>query len=379
MSITPDPFQAKVKLTVRAKNGQLELLEGVPFPILQEGTVGDLTVRASAFGNDPIVAWLRYDGEVEILPAGKRLLVGINPKDTPGELTNKHFMLNDSQRNISENPPWMHYVEVVLGQSLVLFLHGTDKPTLADCHCAIPALKQEAASVNQAYSLVSTAFEPTRRAHTGNVFERVFYQNEDGFWVPLDHLRDEVEALLERRVRFAWLYRAVAIEAKAYPACATVQLSLLNEAEDWFANLVNYLKQHEEPVYSAFNQHYVQMLEVEKPPIGLEPIDWSGWNRLAEIAAQLHAARRQLVSIDDFSQRICQSLVNIWRLVQVSDIFLEYDIRSMMEWATNILSAVWKSCDSSAIRSQLLKIFEQLNSDQRQQLLQHAQRLQQVR
>lgn len=378
MSIIPDPFKAKVKLAVRVKDGQLELFEGVPFPLLREGALGDLSFLSSAFGKDPIVAWLRYDGEVEVLPEGKKLLVGINPKDTPGELTDKHFALKDTQRSISENPPWMHYVEVILEESLVLLLHGTDKPTLANSQCAIPALEKEAESVNQAYSLVSTAFEPTRRAHTGNAFERVFYQNENGSWVPLDHLRDEVEALLEQRVRFAWLYRAVAIEANAYPACATVQLGLLSEADDWFANFVSYLKQHEEPVYSAFNQHYARMLEVEKPPIGLESIDWSGWNYLAQIATKMHATQRQLVSVDGFSEVICQSLVNIWRLVQVSDIFLEYDVRNMMEWATSILDAIWKSHGSSAIRTQLLEVFERLNADQRQQLLQHAQGLQQA-
>ncbi len=372
MSIIPDPFQAKVKLTVRVKDGLLELLAGVPFPTLHEGSLGDLTVLASAFGKDPIVAWLRYDGEIGVLPEGEKLLVGINPKDTPGELTGKHFPLKDAQRSAVDNPPWMHYVEVVLKESLVLLLHGTDKPTLADCQCVIPALEQEAESVNQAYSLVSIAFEPTRRAHTGNVFERVFNKNENGFWVPLDHLRDDLERLLERRTRFAWLYRAVAIEANVYPGLPDMQLRLFEESDNRAPTLIDFLRRYPKQVVAAFNRCCEKIAGIPKPPITLTSYDWLGWEQLTMVAAQLSAERRQLISADGLADWVGQSLLNIYRLLDSEDIFADDDIRRMMGWATDMLESIWQSCGKSGLRARLISIFEQLNVNQRSQLLQYA-------
>jgi len=49
-------------------------------------------------------------------------------------------------------------------------------------------------SINHAYTLIATYFEPHRRASTGNVFDKVFYQrSEDGKWVSLRTLRDEIQ------------------------------------------------------------------------------------------------------------------------------------------------------------------------------------------
>jgi hypothetical protein len=33
-------------------------------------------------------------------------------------------------------------------------------------------------------------FEPWRKAHTGNIYERVFYEKSNGNWGPLHELRD---------------------------------------------------------------------------------------------------------------------------------------------------------------------------------------------
>ncbi len=51
------------------------------------------------------------------------------------------------------------------------------------------------ASVNQAYTLISTHFEPQRRSHTGNIFNCVYYREEPlNTWQSLRHLRDQLQA-----------------------------------------------------------------------------------------------------------------------------------------------------------------------------------------
>jgi hypothetical protein len=41
-------------------------------------------------------------------------------------------------------------------------------------------------------------FEPWRKAHTGSIYERVFYLERDQHWYPLKDLRDRALATAER-------------------------------------------------------------------------------------------------------------------------------------------------------------------------------------
>jgi hypothetical protein len=45
-------------------------------------------------------------------------------------------------------------------------------------------------SLNQALTRLSEVFEPWRKAHTGSIYERVFYCGQNGRWAPLKELRD---------------------------------------------------------------------------------------------------------------------------------------------------------------------------------------------
>ncbi len=71
-------------------------------------------------------------------------------------------------------------------------LGGTKRGTLADCKCGIPALSREAASVNHAYTLISNIYEPHRKGHGGNVFQKVLCRDGNGY-DPLDSLRKQAE------------------------------------------------------------------------------------------------------------------------------------------------------------------------------------------
>jgi hypothetical protein len=55
-------------------------------------------------------------------------------------------------------------------------------------------------SLNYAFTRLSEVFEPWRKAHTGSIYERVFYLEHDGFWYPLKDLRDRALATAERKL-----------------------------------------------------------------------------------------------------------------------------------------------------------------------------------
>jgi hypothetical protein len=55
-------------------------------------------------------------------------------------------------------------------------------------------------SLNYAFTRLSEVFEPWRKAHTGSIYERVFYLEPDGFWYPLKDLRDRALATAERKL-----------------------------------------------------------------------------------------------------------------------------------------------------------------------------------
>jgi hypothetical protein len=64
---------------------------------------------------------------------------------------------------------------------------------------------EEVDSLNYAFTLLSDKFEPWRRSHTGNVYERIFYQEENGILHPLNVLRNAAIASEEQKfIRRQW-------------------------------------------------------------------------------------------------------------------------------------------------------------------------------
>lgn len=65
---------------------------------------------------------------------------------------------------------------------------------------ALAGVDGPADSLNHAFTLLSEILEPWRKSHTGNVYERVFYQDSDRYWYPLRDLRDAALASAERQI-----------------------------------------------------------------------------------------------------------------------------------------------------------------------------------
>jgi hypothetical protein len=183
----PDRFARTVSLNIRVVKGQIKLADGGTLPVLREGAYGELIVSAEAVADEKVRQDLTSERRVQFLPSGTKLWAQVRAEPIPASL--EKFR---NETRIWPGEPGL-FVPFILNKSLDLVLRGSKFALLGDCPCVVPALNCNAESVNQAYTLISTAFEPTRRSHTGNVFQKVFAERDN--WLrPLDELRMVSEA-----------------------------------------------------------------------------------------------------------------------------------------------------------------------------------------
>jgi hypothetical protein len=159
-----------IEIPVVIKNGKVEFLYGV-LPKLKEEIHGRLFIPDYGFQNPKDVEQFLLTGKVELLPAK-------TPLRAPMKLR-----LGSVLGDVRDE-------EIILEEPLELTFRGTKKPVLKDCRCTLPSLKTKARSLNEAYTKLSEKFEPHRRGHGGNVFQKVFYLPPGQHnWQPLDELR----------------------------------------------------------------------------------------------------------------------------------------------------------------------------------------------
>ncbi|HEX8196256.1 MAG TPA: hypothetical protein VF571_08715 [Pyrinomonadaceae bacterium] len=129
----------------------------------------EITVEANKVSDEDFLSLLSDEEGLELLPAESILYVSVNSKHIPENLRRFTSPSGDNER----------FVEIKLITPLWLKFRGTKPPSLLDCNCDIPSLRETdenyepAKSVNHAYRLISTAFEPNRRSFGGSVFLKV--------------------------------------------------------------------------------------------------------------------------------------------------------------------------------------------------------------
>jgi len=192
----PDPYERTVLMPVKIVNGVPIPFYGGEWPLIEEGTIGDLVLPAFAFKDPRDATLFSVPLIVPILEKGERLLAGLKPTAHLEEIRRL-------DRLIPKAAHFEGFAEIHLAQELRLRLRGTKKASLEPCDCWIPVLGKTVSSVNEAYTVLSNHYEPHRRSHTGNVFQLTFYRNltrsREHTWEPLDTLRKIMEHKLEAR------------------------------------------------------------------------------------------------------------------------------------------------------------------------------------
>ncbi len=184
-AILSDKFARTARLLVKVSAGVCTLADGQPLPKMKADTVAELIISPWAITDEIERARLLKEHRVEFLPAGTSIWARVKDAQMPVDL------VMSCKRKVAwpKNPGL--FVEIQLVSAVVLIIRGDGRAALGDCNCRIPTLpEEECASINEAYTRISVAFEPSRRSHTGNIFNCVFYEPGRSLF-PLRQLRDE--------------------------------------------------------------------------------------------------------------------------------------------------------------------------------------------
>jgi hypothetical protein len=210
----PD-WTAKVTVPVKRVGERWEFFYGGDVPV-REGTLGELTISADQITDEQFRLRVKQELTVKILDEGIELLVALSDRSENGQ----HIGAWPTPYPASVPPGTTRFERVTLGpckvkpgqQELVesapergglwLKLRGLERSELSGSTVKMPSgfPTSTATSLNHAFTLLSQAHEKHRISNTGNVYTRVFYQDRNKRWYPLDDLRKGVQAESERQL-----------------------------------------------------------------------------------------------------------------------------------------------------------------------------------
>ena len=187
-----------VTIPIRVADGKIMYFYDGPMPKLKEGAMGDLTLLESDVLDTDWVVPLREARKVRLLEAKADIMLAMRLQRIPPDLQKETIGFPRADQGDFIGAMNYRFIPAILLEPLDLILRGTKKAVLEGGACLLPSLDASATSLNHAYSLASAKYEPDRRSHTGNAFQRVYYFEEKAKrWWPLENLRSGHEAQYE--------------------------------------------------------------------------------------------------------------------------------------------------------------------------------------
>lgn len=211
--LDPD-WTAKVTVPVKRVGDRWEFFYGGDVPA-KEGALGELKLGADQITDERFLKRVTQEFTFRIFDEGTELLVALSDRETSGRRAGnwpesypltaplgttrfERIRLGPLRRKVEEPSP---HVALEPG-GLWLKLKGLERCELHASSVQMPSGFEPASatSLNHAFTMLSQAYEKHRISNTGNVYTRVFYQDHDECWYPLDDLRTGVQAEGERRL-----------------------------------------------------------------------------------------------------------------------------------------------------------------------------------
>jgi hypothetical protein len=210
-------WMSRVTVPVRRVGSQWKFYYGGDVPV-RDGAIADLVIAASQITDQSFLKILGAETVTRIFFEGTPLAVALSDQDAwrpdsgrqswpdvylnsvpTGTTRFEYVVIGPPKR---ENLRQQDLIEKGPGGGLWLRLKGLERSTLECSTILLPdGLPQATAvSLNHAFTLLSQQYEQHRISHTGNVYSRVFYQENDGQWHPLSDLRDGVRLRASRSV-----------------------------------------------------------------------------------------------------------------------------------------------------------------------------------
>lgn len=199
----------RVKLPVQWVDGRWEFLYGGGIPV-REGSYAELSVALHAIEDESFRKRVTQEVVVKVFDEERPLIVALNDRKWDGPRhSGFKVALEDVPTGCTRfEQVWVGPKSVATGKfdadhgGLWMRQHGVGRCELVCSSVVMPAGSSvpTASSLNHAVTLLSEQHETHRISHTGNVYERVFYQEGSGRWFPLAYLRSGVLARAEQKV-----------------------------------------------------------------------------------------------------------------------------------------------------------------------------------
>lgn len=207
-------WTANVVVPVKRVGDRWEFFYGGDVPV-RDGALGELRLCADLITDERFLKRVTQELTVRILEEGAGLLVALSDRETSGGRAGdwpephplgvplgttrfERIRLGPLRKKVEEPSP---HVALEPG-GLWLKLKGLERCELHASSVQMPPGFEpaSASSLNHAFTMLSQAYEKHRISNTGNVYTRVFYQDHDKRWYPLDDLRRGVQNEGERRL-----------------------------------------------------------------------------------------------------------------------------------------------------------------------------------
>jgi hypothetical protein len=222
----PEPVEKRLRLPVILRGGQWELQFGGAVPV-EDGQMAELIVPEKALTDKKLVKAMQTQTITKILERGQPLRVFLATRNFKGvtEEQQQELLTWDNWRFEIDreffrywNTAPKRFFEIVLGPAtepqmkdlrlrdggLWLVMEGGRAKELRSSQFEFPecVTTEKAISLNHAVTLLSEVYEPWRKSHTGNVYDRILYQEDNGKWYPLSLLRDFTTAKEEQNIAY---------------------------------------------------------------------------------------------------------------------------------------------------------------------------------
>lgn len=197
-----------LRLPVRFVDGNIELLYGGAIPV-KENALAELIISSECLSDQSFLEIFSKPELIKILEEKVSLMVAISPPDEARAKFQSCFAAVDWKNVIIPygRPALSHrtrFVPITLGRpteaqkkqkiekgGLWLQLVGMQPKEIRSSTVMLPEAlgKLPARSLNHAYTMISERLETDRISHTGNIYDKVFYQDGEK-WYPLGDLRE---------------------------------------------------------------------------------------------------------------------------------------------------------------------------------------------
>ena len=220
------PSDRYVRIPVRYVDERWECAYGGVVPVAKDSEA-ELIINSKSITDRDFLAQMRAKSCVKVLDRGAKWLVYLATKDQStlsDELKGYLLPWLSSERKIAVeyidnwNSGELSLLEVSIGYpteqqvrkfgttdgGLWLLTEGRKAVGLESTRISLPKAVSETPvnSLNHAFTKLSEVYEPWRISHTGNVYQRFLYKENDNRWYPLELLRNA--ALAEREQAIAY-------------------------------------------------------------------------------------------------------------------------------------------------------------------------------